>query len=179
MGPAQKWILIIFLLWSAVGQAERLSITAGTAAFMGEQYYGGIYNWNDHHAVFLTFGSYDIHNVDYWQYNLGYRFTSEVIEYEYFNWAPVQMGVSLIRSMGYREFFIKSPDRYPSENYYEGNALRLAFILGSGFNFFDNKLGLNYHFVVLDTGLIAIYNNPKARLPYYFSSGLSLQYNFE
>lgn len=83
-----------------------------------------------------------------------------------------------VRSWDRHNYFMTSPDKYPYEQYYDETALRYGLEFGSTMTFKDYNFAVAYRLRILDSGLIAVYNNKNRDLQYYISSGVSLQYVF-
>lgn len=146
--------------------------------FLGEFGVGAIYEWESPHSVELSIGSYRIDSKDQWQSNLAYRYACWKIERHNKQWTPMQIGFFTMRSWDSEHYFLEGPSQYPYSNYYDQTAFRWGIEFGSILKFMNTGIAVAYHLRVLDTGIIAIYNNGQKDLQYYVSSGLALRYYF-
>ncbi len=146
--------------------------------FLGEFGAGMIYEWESPHSVEVSIGAYKIQNHDQWQSNLAYRYSCWKIERENKHWVPMQIGFFTTRSWDSEHYFLEGPSQYPYSNYYDQTAFRWGIEFGSVLTYMNTGIAIAYHLRVLDTGLIAIYNNGRKDLQYYVSSGLALRYHF-
>lgn len=152
---------------------------AERAGFYGSIAFGGSYEFNDRHAVDFSIGEYLNDQHRYHQSNLSYRYSRWQMDFDQNKiWRPLQIGVFTVRSWDGRNYFLTSPGKYPYEQYYDETALRYGVEFGSTFTFTDYNFGISYRLRILDSGLIALYNNRNRDLQYYISSGLSFQYVF-
>lgn len=146
--------------------------------FFGAYALGGGYQMEHKHSFEFLVGVYSNGGRDDYQGNLVYRYTRWSVPIKNVDWKPIQIGVFLIRSFDQDSYFLKTPDRYPTDNYYEPTLFRFGLELGSSFIFEDYNLGFSYRLRLLDSGIIALYNNSNKDLQYYSSSGFALQYYF-
>lgn len=177
MGYAQKLILLLGLLGCNPARGYWLA-TIGTKGFFGDQSVGGIY-FSQHHELELSLGTYSRGGGDSTQANAAYRYSKWVLPFLGDTiWHPIQVGLFSTYSLDRKHYFLESPAKYPYEDYYDQTAFRWGIDLGSNIFWSAVQVSLAYHIRVLDTGVIAIYNNSHKDLQYYISSGLSLRYHF-
>lgn len=177
MGYAQKLIVMITLLFSWTSSADWLG-TVSTAGFFGK-YSLGIAYQNEHHEGEFSLGSYSNAGRTELQSNLAYRY-SPWIEPVLTDkiWRPIRVGVFGLFSWDEKTYFTNSPSYYPTPGYYDQTALRLGLEVGTSMTLPSRNLSVAYFIRVLDSGMIAFYNNTRKDLQYYISSSLSLRYHF-
>lgn len=177
MAHTQKLIFTVLVLLVVAAKAEWRALFS-RAGFYGRYAIGLSYEWHPEHAADLLLGSYHIDNHDYHQTNLAYRYSRWHVGIHNHIWRPLQFGIFTSRSWDKKHYFLKSPTKYPYTDYYDQTAFRSGLEISTTISFFPSRLALAYHFRILDTGIIAIYNNSSRDLQYYISSGFSLQYLF-
>lgn len=149
------------------------------AGFFGKVSGGAIWASRSGHEVETSIGMYDIANVHYGQLNLAYRYTPfEQPAGPDIVWEPTQVGLFVIHSQESDRFFSESPSKYPTSGYYDQTAFRGGIEIGTRVVSVPWNFAFAYRFRVLDTGLVALYNNAHRDLQYYISSGIQLQYIF-
>lgn len=146
--------------------------------FMGEISLGAIYDWNNPHSIELSFGTYHLGKKDRYQSNFAYRYSLWKVERHEKIWVPIQIGIFTVRTWDLDHYFLTDPDQYPYSNYYDQTAFRWGIEFGSVIIYPQHSMSLAYYLRILDTGLIAIYNNAHKDLQYFSSSGLSIRYHF-
>ncbi len=146
--------------------------------FLGEFGAGMIYEWESPHSVEFSLGTYKIQTHNKWQSNFAYRYSCWNIERENRQWVPMQIGFFTTRAWDSEHYFLEGPSQYPYSNYYDQTAFRWGIEFGSVLTYLSARVAIAYHMRILDTGIIAIYNNGKKDLQYYVSSGLALRFNF-
>ena len=134
-----------------------------------------IYEHAIHHDFEISLGAYSAGTGDKYQSNLAYRYSPWRVSCVNFNWEPIQIGAFALYSWD-RRFFLKTPDKYPTDNYYEQTAFRWGLEQGSSFSFLNERWHLALTLRIIDNGIVAIYNNANRDLQYYLSSGLRLEY---
>ncbi len=152
-------------------------MSAEYAGFLGTYSLGGGYSFNEKHSLEFLIGTYNNGRAHY-QSNLLYRYSRWSVPFKNRTWIPLQIGVFILQSWDHKNYFNKSPEPYPEENYYESTLIRSGLELGSTILVPEYNLGISYRYRMLDNGLVAIYNNTNRDLQYYTSSGLGLQYYF-
>lgn len=175
-----KIVLFIVLIVLAGGSAHAgdWRLMATRAGFYGQYSLGLSYEWNPRHAVDYSIGTYQIDLENYYQSNLGYRYSHWQIPFYGNDWRPLQFGAFLVYAMNQQRYFLKSPGKYPYPEYYDETALRYGLEFSSTITFKPSRIGLGYHFRIFDNGVIATFNNSARNLQYYSSSGISVQYLF-
>lgn len=148
------------------------------AGFFGRWGLGGIYEFNKHHAVELSLGSYTVEHRAHYQTNFSYRYSNWEVAVTEHIWRPLQVGLFGLYSLDNDRYFLESPKKYPSPGYYDGTAMRWGIDFATTFVWVQSSLGFAYHLRILDSGVVAIYNNKNRDLQYYISSGFSLRYLF-
>lgn len=148
------------------------------AGFFGATSIGGGYEWYKRHAAELSVGSYGNDGIIYYQVNIAYRYTPWRILWKDKSWRPIQAEIFGMHSLDQKNYFSKSPKKYPTERYYEQTALRWGVGTGTAFGFLNETLILGYSVRLTDAGLVALYNNTQRDLQYTSSSGLRLEYRF-
>lgn len=148
------------------------------AGFFGRWGLGGIYELNRRHSFELSVGNSVIEHKDHYQANLSYRYSQWEVVIADYRWLPFQVGMFTMYSLDQSRYFLESPGKYPSPGYYDGTALRSGIDFATTLIWMRSSLGVAYHLRVLDSGVVAIYNNKNRDLQYYISSGISLRYLF-
>lgn len=148
------------------------------SGFFGLYALGLIYRINESNEAEVSVGMYRIDHKHYRQTNFSYRYSHWLVSFHEYEWRPLQVGFFGIFAGDGGKYFSESPSKYPSPGYYDQTSTRLGFEAGSTFTFTPNKLEIAYRIRVLDTGLLAVYNNAHRDLQYYMSTGLSLHYIF-
>lgn len=172
-----KIALTIFLILFAAlpSRAGDWRLMATRAGFYGQYSLGFSYEWAAHHAVDCSIGTYQIDLENYYQSNLGYRYSRWQIPFYGNDWRPLQFGAFLVYAMNQDKYFLRSPGKYPYPEYYDETALRYGLEFSSTITFKPSRIGLGYHFRIFDNGVIASFNNSARNLQYYSSSGISVQ----
>lgn len=152
--------------------------TVNRTGFFGRFSAGAIYEWSDRHSAEFSLGVYSESHDSHAQANIAYRYNRW--HYTWWNktWSPLQLGVFAVRSRDRKSYFIKSPDIYPYAEYYDETLMRLGIEFGSVLTFWSTGVEVAYHLRVLDTAVVALYNNANKDLQYYISSGLALRDRF-
>ena len=145
--------------------------------FFGKFSLGAAYRFNEYNDVETTLGFYTVDKRYYHQLNLAYRHSPWQITWDDQKWNPVLIGIFGVVSLDNEDFFMSSPSKYPG-GYYDQTAYRYGFEFGSKYGFSGHHIELSYYLRILDSGLVALYNNAHRDLQYYMSSGLSLFYLF-
>jgi hypothetical protein len=179
MGHAQKLGLIFLMMLTLAGRAEAAwQLTLDRTGFFGSVAAGAIYDWYENHSVEVSLGLFSMEENQYGQVNIAYRYSHWHVRREDTVWSPMQVGIFLTRSMDGGHYFRASPAKYPSADYYDQTALRGGLEFSTAILFESTHIGFAYSLRVLDSGLVAIYNNANRDLQYYISSGLALRYQF-
>lgn len=166
--------LIVFVSLPAFGKWGLIFQSGG---FLGRLNAGILISWEEKHAAEISLGTYLADNREYHQLNVGYRWSPWIIVLdEKTKWSAIQVGGFLIGSLDRENFFTESPDTFP-ENYYDQNAIRGGLQLASSL-FFSDSVAITAHMMILESGLIAIFNNKWDDLPYVWATGLGLQVFF-
>jgi len=177
VGYAQKLIALIMVLLSLPCSAEWLG-AASVAGFFGK-YSLGVAYVGGHHETELSLGAYSNASRTELQSNLAYRYSPWIVPVLNNKiWHPIQVGLFGLFSWDEKTYFTDSPSYYPTPGYYDQTALRLGVEFGTSLLLPNNQWSVAYFIRVLDSGLIAIYNNDRKDLQYYISSSLSLRYHF-
>lgn len=177
MGNVKELIFVFFLAYTSWAKAD-WQFTFNRMGFLGEFGVGMIYDWENPHSMEVSIGSYKTKYQNEWQTNIAYRYSKWHIDRGEKVWTPIQFGFFTVRSLDSEEYFIRGPDQYPESNYYDQTALRWGIEFGSALKFKSSGISIAYYFRILDTGIIALYNNGRKDLQYYASSGLSARYHF-
>lgn len=181
MGHSQKLNWLSFLCVSFLVVLPASADWRGVAArsgFFGKYSLSGNYSPSENHEFELGIGSYSIGATYYGQLNAAYRYGYWHVPWQEKRWTP-QAGVFTIYSLDQKHFFTESPGKYPSPNYYDQTSYRWGLEFGFTLAFLSTGLDAGYRFRILDTGVIAFYNNGHRDLQYYCSSALELRYNFQ
>ncbi len=177
MAHAQIVMGIILLFWSCTSSAAWLG-SLGTNGFFGRYSAGVVYSEGQHETEF-SLGMYRQEGKEYPQANLIYRYAPwEVLTLKKQVFHPLEIGLFVTYSLDSENYFLVSPSKYPYNSYYDQTALRWGFEVSNSLYFPSKSLSATYHIRILDTGLIAFYNNDRKDLQYYISSGFSLRYHF-
>lgn len=178
MAYAQKLVSIsLILFWSCTSSAAWLG-TLGANGFFGRYSAGVAYSEGQHEGE-LSFGTYNHESITYAQANLVYRYAPwEVVTFKEQIFHPLEVGIFATYSLDSKKYFLESPSKYPYDSYYDETALRWGFEVSNSIYFPRYSLSATYHIRILDTGLIALYNNVRKDLQYYISSGFSIRYHF-
>jgi hypothetical protein len=155
-----------------------LIATVGTSGFFGKKYVGISYELDSIHQFESVLGHYSKSSNPGFQINLSYRYSIWNIPWKNKIWKPATLGVNAMYALDQKNYFVESPDKYPSDDYYEQTGLRGAVEFGSSMIFLHSNLELIYYLRFLDNGLVAFYNNNRRDLQYYTSSGIGLSYHF-
>lgn len=147
---------------------------------MGKYAAGFGYETKTLHEFDFLVGVYPNGEVTYIQLNLNYRYTPWEMHSENNKriWRPFRFGAFTTRSLDGDHYFAKSPDRYPSADYYDKTAFRFGVELSHSLVLPSAQLSLSYRLRLLDNGFVALYNNSHKDLRYYLSSGISVSYLF-
>ncbi|MGE0526417.1 MAG: hypothetical protein AB7G93_05190 [Bdellovibrionales bacterium] len=149
------------------------------AGFLGDWAVGPAYAFHPKHSVELTVGAYELRETHYHQLNLGYSYLPwRVNPNPQVSWAPLRLGVVILGSLDNDRYFLKSPEQYPADNYYEQTAIRWGIQLGTSAFLARRRLELGLHTMILDSALVALYNNLHEDLSYFFSSGVLIKFHF-
>ena len=124
----------------------------------------------------MSLGWYSIGEKDFHQLNLAYRRALWLLQWDEKKWVPVQMGGFLVTAIDNDTYFFTSPKKYPDAGYYDQTAYRYGVEFGSSYSY--KKFEFSYLLRIMDTGVIALYNNAHRDLQYYLSSGFSFAYRF-
>lgn len=178
MGKSQKLILALIFMMSLPVKAE-WQATFNRMGFFGDLGFGIIYDWDNPHSAEFSIGAYQINYVNFWQSNLAYRYSRWEEQFQDISWIPIQLGIFTVRTWDQSRYFLSSPPKYPYENYYDQNAFRWGLEFGSVIKWTEKDLSIAYHLRILDSGIVAIYNNAGKDLQYYISSGLAVSYHFD
>lgn len=177
MAHAQKLMSFVFLFWSCSSSAAWLG-SLGTNGFFGRYSAGVVYSQGQHETEF-SLGVYNQESKDYPQANLIYRYAPwEVLTFKEQIFHPLEIGFFATYSLDSKKYFLESPSKYPYDSYYDETALRWGLEVSNSIYFPRHSLSATYHIRILDSGLIALYNNVRKDLQYYISSGFSLRYHF-
>lgn len=177
LSRAQVTMSLLFMLWSCSSSAAWLG-SLGANGFFGRYSAGVVYSEGQHEAE-LSLGVYNQEREDYLQANFIYRYAPwEVLTRKKHVFHPLEIGLFVTYSLDTKNYFLVSPSKYPYNSYYDETALRWGFEISNSIYFPQKSLSATYHIRVLDTGLIAFYNNDRKDLQYYISSGFSLRYHF-
>lgn len=149
------------------------------AGFFGHSSLGGGYEWSRTHSLEFLIGAYPNDGHDNYQLNLAYRYSRWSVPFELIDWKPLQIGFFAMRSWDNDNYFLRSPNEYPQDNYYEQTIVRFGLEVGTTVFLTDTNFALAYRLRFLDNGLVALYNNTNKDLQYYTSSGLALQFYFK
>ena len=172
-------ILVTLLFVTPVAQAYDYSLVYQYAGFFGKNAIGLGVSASDYHMFEVSVGEYSLEEKRQLQLNLGYRYTPWVVDTEIGQIKPVSLGLHALYSDGGGKYFLQSPDQYPYADYYDQTALRLLFSYAISYRpSFWPRLEVLYQNGILDNGLVALYNNRKSDLQYFWSSGLSLRWKF-
>ncbi|NCN40834.1 hypothetical protein GW916_06235 [bacterium] len=170
-------LLLIFLFFPCVVLAKS-SVIFGYAGFFGSQSVGYVHDVLDSHEAELSVGRYSRgHSLFGYQVNFSYRYHPWLIRFDHFSWSPLEIGAFGIYSLE-KTFFLSSPSKYPTPDYYEQTAFRWGIENGASLLFFNERLSLGVVTRLIDSGMVAIYNNSNRDLQYYLSSGFRLEYRF-
>lgn len=177
MGYAQKLVAVMVLSFSFPCSAEWLG-TASVAGFFGK-YSLGVAYVSSHHETEFSVGAYSNASHTELQSNLAYRYSPWIVAVlDDKIWNPIQIGLFGLFSWDEKTYFTNSPSHYPTPGYYDQTALRLGVEFGTSLLLPNSRWSVAYFIRVLDSGLIAFYNNDRKDLQYYISSSLSLRYHF-
>lgn len=177
MAHTQKLMGLIFFFWCCSGSAAWLG-TLGANGFFGRYSVGVVYSQGQHESEF-SLGVYSQESGNYPQANLVYRYAPwEVTVFKEHIFHPLEIGIFSTYSLDSKNYFLESPSKYPYDSYYDGTALRWGVEISNSIHFPRNSWSGTYHIRILDSGLIALYNNVRKDLQYYISSGFSLRYHF-
>jgi hypothetical protein len=116
-------------------------------------------------------------DTDY-QSNFAYRYSPWRILWNEIVWKPVQVGIFALYSWDQSNYFLKSPNKYPSGDYYEQTAFRWGIEFGSQIGFWLDRWAIGYSVRITDAGVIALYNNTERDLQYSSSSGVRVECSF-
>lgn len=178
MGRFQNVLLILLL--SVCGPsafANGWGAVAGTGGFQGALSAGALYQWQNTHVLELMLGEYTIDNGHGFQLNLDYNFVPWNIPWEKATLQPLRVGLMVLYSLDFDDYFTSSPSKYPTPGYYERTGARLALSFGVGLGDFGNRLHLILEAVCLDTGITAVVNNRLSDLKNFLSAGFKVSYD--
>jgi hypothetical protein len=164
------------VIFSLQAQA-RVAASLGWAGFFGRISLGALYETENRHSFEFSMGAYSGGSGDKYQSNLGYHYSVWKITRPNFSWEPMQLGIFAMYSWD-KKFFLKSPGKYPLPDYYDETAFRWGLEQGMSLQWMKEKWALVLVMRLIDSGIIAIYNNSHRDLQYYLSSGLRLEYRF-
>jgi len=173
----------ILLIWICILSSADLYAAWGAQAqfsgFQGQLAIGPSYAFNPSHTAELSIGQYTINDDAYYQVNSGYIYTPWRVHLHRHNfWAPLHPGLTVMYSLDGSRYFYKSPDHYPTDNYYEPSVLRWGIQVGSTLRMNRRRFELTAYTVLLDSGLVALYNNDHEALEFFIASGMGVRFYF-
>lgn len=170
--------LILWILLGATPASAKWNLAVGSGSFQGSISVGGAYRISKRHTWEVTLGQYIQGRANRYQLNGGYHFTpwrltvgGRVLE-------PLHLGVMVLYALDRTTYFEVSPPRYPEENYYEETAIRPALVMGTGLTMFEERVHFIYELALVDTGILAGFNNEWTETRYFFASGMKLRMEF-
>lgn len=173
----QTLILCLCLATSTANAGEVRAILE-RAGFMGTVAAGGSYEWTEQHASDLSLGTFLIGSEQFYQANIGYRYSRWNSPMKGDMWRPLQFGFFGVYALNNKRFFLKSPDKYPYPGYYDETAFRYGLEFGTTYTFMPSRIAIGYRLRIFDNGIIATFNNNNRDIQYYISSGFTVQYLF-
>ncbi|MGE0526845.1 MAG: hypothetical protein AB7P49_07270 [Bdellovibrionales bacterium] len=162
---------------SATVHAE-WGVGLGTGGFQGEKAVAVVKDWSRRHAIEFGIGEFPLAGEQEYQLNLGYRFTPWQVRYYDVAWSPLGVGVVALYALDQDEYFVESPDKYPSPDYYEQTGLRLGVEVSTQMMAWADRVRLLYKVVLLDTGITSYINNDGKYAENFYSSGLFIEFFF-
>jgi len=177
MGQLQNCTLT-FILSLCVPAFAEWGLVVGAAGFQGTASAGIVYEWSGKHAIECTMGSFQMGGRNETQINAGYRYTPFHIRFQKLTWAPLSLGTLVIYAVNQRDYFTKSPSKYPAAGYYEQTGLRLGAEVTTQLHAWAGRARFLYKLILMDSGAIALYNNDGRYAENFLATGLSLQYFF-
>ena len=144
--------------------------------FFGKYSLGAVYRWREKNNFEMSLGLYSIGEKDFHQVNLAYRRSIWLLLWDEHHFSPVQLGFFVVTAIDNDSYFYTSPSKYPDKGYYDQTAYRYGLEYSTSYAY--HQYEFSYYLRVMDTGIIALYNNAHRDLQYYLSSGLSAAYRF-
>lgn len=181
---AFKKLIPLFILFSSLSHASASWVIAASyAGFLGDYSIAGGYHLDHRHSFHLGLGQYNVINNKYIQANLSYIYTpwsfdTRIHEKADLAWDILDLGFHAIRSFDNSRNFRTSPSKYPTKDYYDETILRFGLQVGTSVRILHEKIKISYFSMILDNGLIALYNNNHERslISYYISHGIMISY---
>ncbi len=152
-------------------------VSVSTGAFQGRTSASAIYEFSGAHDVEFGLGQYPFGDQTRWQVNLGYRYSPFHLDWSPFAWRPLAIGLFTFYALD-DDYFLVSPGKYPSRDYYEETKLRVGIELATAIYPARRHFRVLFKMVMIDTGVVAFVNNRDDNVEYLLATGISFQYLF-